>query len=132
MNGGAGFGVDGEKRLRLPGADSTRAKSEGHGIHLSVGAQIVEFPAVSCASAGIALPGGISENVPRSHARNRCRGRAPAYRSRLFRIHWTGKPATCRPERRPLRIRRTASSGEESPSGCGPYRWQKHPMEKCW
>ena len=40
MNGGAGFGVDGEKRLRLPGADSIRTKSEWHGIDPSVGAQV--------------------------------------------------------------------------------------------
>jgi len=46
VNGGAGFGVDGEKRLRLPGADAIRIKSEWHGIDPSVGAQVEEFLAV--------------------------------------------------------------------------------------
>ena len=46
MNGGAGLGIDGEKRVRLPGADSARTKSDCHGIDPSIEAQVEEFLAV--------------------------------------------------------------------------------------
>src|SRR5947209_19612288 len=46
MNSGAGFGVDGKKRLGLPGVGSTRIESKWHGIDLSIETQIIEFLAV--------------------------------------------------------------------------------------
>ena len=64
MNGGAGFGIDGEKRLRLPGADSTRTKSEWHGIDPSVGAQIEEFLAVLAPAQALRSLAGYQKTLP--------------------------------------------------------------------
>ena len=47
MNGGACFGFDGEGQLRRLGAHSSGAKREWHGRALAIGAQVVDFPAVT-------------------------------------------------------------------------------------
>src|SRR5207245_10600208 len=64
VNGGTGFGVDGEKRLRLPGADSVGAKSEWHCIDLSVGAQVEEFLAVLAPAQTLRSLAGYQKTLP--------------------------------------------------------------------
>ncbi len=71
MNGCAGFSVDREKRLRLPGVDCSSAKSDWHSIDLdlSVGTQVVEFPAVLAPTQALRSLAGYQKTFPVSMAK---------------------------------------------------------------
>src|SRR2546426_494336 len=64
MNGDAGFGVNGEKRLRLPGADSTRTKIERHGVDPSVEAQVEEFLPILAPAQALRSLAGYKKTFP--------------------------------------------------------------------
>jgi hypothetical protein len=64
VNGGAGFGIDGKKRLRLPGADSTRTKSDCHGIDPSIEAQVEEFFAIPAPAQALRSLAGYQKAFP--------------------------------------------------------------------
>src|SRR3954462_1081982 len=69
VNGGAGFGIDGEKRLRRPGVDSTRIKRDWHGIDPSVGAQVEEFFAIPAPAQALRALAGDQETFARDAQR---------------------------------------------------------------